>query len=79
MARKSSAVYMTLNKRKMDTLTDQVAIVDVFMEWWRPSKTDKALKITARKLLMLKLLQFQFQTHNNNKIHEQRKLRPVFN
>ena len=78
MARKSSAMYRTLNKRKMDTLTDQVAIVDVFMERWRPSKTDKALKITARKLLMLKLLQFQFQTHNNNKIHEQRKLGPVF-
>lgn len=58
-------------------LTDQIAIVDVFVKRWGPSEADETLEIpVGRKLELVVeiiqmigafaavLLQFQFKTHN---------------
>ncbi len=74
----SSKYYKNDPQQAKGTLTDQVAIVDVFVEGRRPSETDEALKIAARKLELVftttvalsVLLQFQFETHNKFKRRE---------
>lgn len=74
----SSKYYKNDPQQAKGTLTDQVAIVDVFVEGRRPSETDEALKVAARKLELVftttvalsVLLQFQFETHNKFKRRE---------